>query len=40
MPRLLTWAAACGSSRWAGFVAPRLGRLHCINPSSALDVGR
>jgi ubiquinone/menaquinone biosynthesis C-methylase UbiE len=24
----------CGSGRWAYFVAPRVGRLHCIDPSS------
>lgn len=28
----------CGSGRWAKFVAPRVGRLHCIDPSSALEV--
>lgn len=30
----------CGSGRWACFVAPRVGRLHCIDPSSALSVAR
>lgn len=31
----------CGSGRWARFVAPKVGRLHCIDPSSAaLDVAR
>ena len=30
----------CGSGRWARFVAPRVGRLHCIDPSSALVVAR
>jgi SAM-dependent methyltransferase len=30
----------CGSGRWARFVAPRVGCLHCIDPSSALDVAR
>lgn len=31
----------CGSGRWASEVAPRVGRLHCIDPSSkALDVAR
>jgi SAM-dependent methyltransferase len=24
----------CGSGRWAYFVAPRVGRLHCIDPAS------
>lgn len=30
----------CGSGRWAKFVAPRVGKLHCIDPSSALDVAK
>ena len=30
----------CGSGRWARFVAPRVGRLHCIDPSAAIDVAR
>src|ERR1022692_610018 len=31
----------CGSGRWARFVAPRVGRLLCIDPSSAaLQVAR
>ncbi len=30
----------CGSGRWARFVAPRVGRLRCIDPSSALAVAR
>ena len=31
----------CGSGRWAAGVAPRVGRLHCIDPSSrALNVAR
>lgn len=30
----------CGSGRWAKSVAPRVGRLHCIDPSAALDVAR
>lgn len=31
----------CGSGRWARLVAPRVGRLHCIDASSgALDVAR
>jgi SAM-dependent methyltransferase len=29
----------CGSGRWAKLVAPRVGRLHCIDPS-AIDVAR
>jgi len=30
----------CGSGRWARLVAPRVRLLHCIDPSSALDVAR
>jgi 2-polyprenyl-3-methyl-5-hydroxy-6-metoxy-1,4-benzoquinol methylase len=30
----------CGSGRWARLVAPRVGLLHCIDPSQALDVAR
>lgn len=30
----------CGSGRWALLMAPRVGFLHCIDPSSALDVAK
>lgn len=30
----------CGSGRWARWVAPRVGRLHCIDPSAAIEVAR
>lgn len=31
----------CGSGRWARFVAPRVGRLHCVDASSAaLEVAK
>ena len=30
----------CGSGRWAKLVAPLVGKLHCIDPSSALEVAR
>jgi SAM-dependent methyltransferase len=30
----------CGSGRWAQLVAPRVGMLHCIDPSDAIDVAR
>ena len=30
----------CGTGRWAKLVAPKVGKLHCIDPSSALDVAR
>ncbi len=32
--------AGCGSGRWAVLVAPRVGHLHCIDPSSAIEVAR
>lgn len=28
----------CGSGRWARLVAPRVGKLHCIEPSVAIEV--
>jgi hypothetical protein len=28
----------CGSNRWARRVAPKVGNLHCIDPSGAIDV--
>lgn len=30
----------CGSGRWAKFVAPKVGILHCIDPSKAINVAR
>jgi ubiquinone/menaquinone biosynthesis C-methylase UbiE len=30
----------CGSGRWARLVAPRVKTLHCIDPSSALEVAK
>lgn len=30
----------CGSGRWARLAAPRVGHLHCIDPSAALDTAR
>ncbi len=32
--------AGCGSGRWAVLVAPRVGHLHCVDPSSAVDVAQ
>jgi ubiquinone/menaquinone biosynthesis C-methylase UbiE len=32
--------AGCGSGRWAVLAAPRVGHLHCVDPSSAIDVAR
>jgi ubiquinone/menaquinone biosynthesis C-methylase UbiE len=30
----------CGSGRWAKLLAPRVGKLYCIDPSNALNVAR
>jgi SAM-dependent methyltransferase len=30
----------CGSGRWAAQVAPRVGTLHCVEPSDAIEVAR
>ena len=30
----------CGSGRWAKYVAPKVKRLHCIDPSQAIEVAR
>lgn len=30
----------CGSGRWAALVAPRVGTLHCCDPSDAIEVAR
>lgn len=30
----------CGSGRWAKLVAPRVGKLHCIDPSAAIEVAQ
>lgn len=30
----------CGSGRWGKMVAPRVGTLHCIDPSAAIEVAR
>ena len=30
----------CGSGRWAMHVAPRVGTLHCVDPSDAIEVAR
>ena len=30
----------CGSGRWAKLVAPLVGKLHCIDPSSAIEVAK
>ena len=30
----------CGSGRWAKLVAPKVGELHCIDPSSAIEIAK
>ena len=30
----------CGTGRWAEFVAPKVGKLHCIDPSDAIYVAK
>jgi len=30
----------CGSGRWARWAAPKVGHLHCIDPSDAIDVAK
>jgi len=30
----------CGTGRWAKFVAPKVKLLHCVDPSSAIDVAK
>ena len=30
----------CGSGRWARFVAPRVGRLNCVDPSISIEIAR
>jgi ubiquinone/menaquinone biosynthesis C-methylase UbiE len=39
-PNATGFDLGCGSGRWAKLVAPRVGVLHCIDPSSALDVAK
>ena len=40
-PRAEGFDLGCGSGRWARLVAPKVGRLHCIDPSpKALEVAR
>jgi ubiquinone/menaquinone biosynthesis C-methylase UbiE len=34
-PDAIGMDVGCGSGRWAAFVAPRVGKLHCIDPSDA-----
>lgn len=39
-PNATGFDMGCGSGRWAMLVAPRVGALHCVDPSSALAVAR
>lgn len=39
-PEAVGFDLGCGSGRWAQLVAPRVGRLHCIDPSDAIEVAR
>ncbi len=39
-PGAVGFDLGCGSGRWAYMVARRVGHLHCIDPSAAIDVAR
>ncbi len=39
-PDAVGFDMGCGSGRWARWVAPRVGSLHCIDPSAAIEVAR
>lgn len=39
-PDAVGFDMGCGSGRWARWVAPRVGSLHCIDPSMAIEVAR
>ena len=39
-PKASGFDMGCGSGRWARLMAPRVGHLHCIDPSAALDVAK
>src|SRR5687767_6200658 len=40
-PDAVGFDLGCGSGRWARLMAPRVGHLHCIDPSAkALEVAR
>lgn len=30
----------CGSGRWARWVSPKVGKLHCIDPSNAIEIAQ
>ena len=37
-PDAVGFDLGCGTGRWAVLVAPRVGHLHCIDPSDAIDI--
>lgn len=39
-PDAVGFDMGCGSGRWARWVAPLVGSLHCIDPSTAIEVAR
>lgn len=39
-PQATGFDMGCGSGRWAKIMAKRVGHLHCIDPSAALDVAK
>jgi SAM-dependent methyltransferase len=39
-PNSVGFDAGCGSGRWAYLVAPRVGSLHCIEPSDSIGVAK
>lgn len=39
-PHATGFDMGCGTGRWAKLAAPRVGHLHCIDPSAALTVAR
>jgi ubiquinone/menaquinone biosynthesis C-methylase UbiE len=39
-PTSVGFDAGCGTGRWATLVAPRVGHLHCVDPSRAIEVAR
>jgi glycosyltransferase involved in cell wall biosynthesis/SAM-dependent methyltransferase len=39
-PDAIGFDAGCGSGRWAVLAAPKVGYLHCVDPSNAIDVAR
>ena len=40
LPHAEGFEMGCGSGRWARWVAPKVGILHCIDPSNAIEIAR